>query len=290
MALERDLELLDDYLSNRLNEQDRQAFEQKLEADPELQKEMQLQQSLVESIRQARVAELKTMLNNIPVASITGGQTALLTKVVSSVIVVGIITTAVYFYFNDTPDTAEQQPESPITEQTKPAETPTAPPVIQPEENQPEDNPVVAPADRDNAVAKKNAQKKSESSSEPRPALDLFTPEEEPADDPVLQHEREQLAIIAEAFVTSSIEVETDANNRKYNFHYLFRNGKLILYGSFEENLYEILEFIAKEKRTVFLYYKSNYYLLDVKKDTPTELVAIRDPKLIQKLKEHRVD
>jgi hypothetical protein len=120
--------------------------------------------------------------------------------------------------------------------------------------------------------------------------LDLFTPEDEPTDDPVLQHEREQLAILEEAFVTSSIEVETEANNRKYNFHYLFRNGKLILYGSFEENLYEILEFIAKEKRTVFLYYKSNYYLLDVKKDTPTELVAIRDPKLIQKLKEHRVD
>lgn len=287
MALERDLELLDDYLSNRLNEHDRQAFEQKLEADPELQKEMQLQQSLVDSIRQARVAELKTMLNKIPVASIPGGQSALLTKVVSSVIVVGVVSTAVYFYFNDT---TEQQPESPITEQAQPVETPAVPQVDQPEENQPEDNTVVAQGDQDNAVAKKNTEKKSESSNEPRPALDLFTPEEEPGDDPVLQHEREQLAIIAEAFVTSSIEVETDANNRKYNFHYLFRNGKLILYGSFEENLYEILEFIAKEKRTVFLYYKSNYYLLDVKKDTPTELVAIRDPKLIQKLKEHRVD
>ncbi len=285
MALEKDLELLDDYLSNRLNEQDRQAFEQKLEADPELKKEMQLQQSLVESIRQARVAELKTMLNNIPVASISGGQTALFTKVISSVVVVGIISTAVYFYF----DKAETPETTTIAEQSEPSETPETVAIPEPE-NAPEENSVVDEPDEPQVIEKNASEKKVAPSADQKPKLDLFTPEEEVANDPILQHEREQLAIISEAFVTSSIEVETDANNRKYNFHYLFRNGKLILYGSFEENLYEILEFISQDKRTVFLYYKSSYYLLDVKKDTPTELVAIRDPKLIQKLKEHRVD
>lgn len=285
MALEKDLELLDDYLSNRLNEQDRQAFEQKLEADPELKKEMQIQQSLVENIRQARIAELKTMLNNIPVASISGGQTALFTKVISSIVVVGIVSTALYFYFDEK---TEQSETNTIAEQTEPETPETA--VIPEPENTPEETPVIAEPGDTQVTEKKTSEKKPAPAANQKPKLDLFTPEEEMANDPVLQHEREQLAIISEAFVTSSIEVETDANNRKYNFHYLFRNGKLILFGSFEENLYEILEFIAKDKRTVFLYYKSSYYLLDVKKDTPTELVAIRDPKLIQKLKEHRVD
>ncbi|MBX2969477.1 MAG: hypothetical protein KF803_08890 [Cyclobacteriaceae bacterium] len=285
MALEKDLELLDNYLSNRMSEQDRQAFEQKLEADPELKKEMQIQQSLVENIRQARIAELKTMLNNIPVASIPGGQTALFTKVISSIVVVGIVSTALYFYFDEK---TEQTETNTIAEQTEP-ETPETPVIPEPE-NTPEETPATIEPDNAQATEKKTSEKKSAPSANQKPKLDLFTPEEEMTNDPVLQHEREQLAIISEAFVTSSIEVETDANNRKYNFHYLFRNGKLILFGSFEENLYEILEFIAKDKRTVFLYYKSSYYLLDVKKDTPTELVAIRDPKLIQKLKEHRVD
>jgi hypothetical protein len=285
MALERDLELLDDYLSNRMGEQDRQAFEQKLEADPELTKEMQIQQSLVEHIRQARIAELKTMLNNIPVAPLSGGQTALFTKVIASIAVVGVVSTALYFYF----DGKTGQVETTVTtEQTGPENPETT---VAPEpENTPDETPAAAEPDIAQATEEKAVEKKSAPPVSQKPTLDLFTPEEEMTNDPVLQHEREQLAIISEAFVTSNIEVETDTNNRKYNFHYLFRNGKLILFGSFEENLYEILEFISKDKRTVFLYYKSGYYLLDVKKDTPTELVAIRDPKLIQKLKEHRVD
>jgi glucan-binding YG repeat protein len=287
MALvEKDLELLDDYLSNRMSDSDRQAFEQKLEADPELKKEMQIQQSLIESIRQARIAELKTMLNSIPVTSITGGQTALFTKVISSVAVVGLVSTAVYFYFDNTEETREF---TAITEQTEQAETTETEETPEPEDT-PQETPVTPEPDNTQSKEKPVTEKKPAPATESKPKLDLFTPEEEVANDPELQHEREQLAIISEAFVTSSIEVVTDNNNKKYSFHYLFRNGKLVLFGAFEENLYEILEFIARDKRTVFLYYKSSYYLLDLTKDTPTELVAIRDPRLIQKLKEHRAD
>ncbi|MBX2966192.1 MAG: hypothetical protein KF845_08615 [Cyclobacteriaceae bacterium] len=288
MALEKDFELLDDYLSHRMSEQDRQAFEQKLEADPELNKEMQFQQSMVESIRQARAAELKTMLKNIPVSSIPAGQTTLLTKVISSVVVVGLVSTAVYYYFSDETNTSEQEALI-ISEQIEPSATPETETTPEPED-QPETAQEITLADN-TKTAEKNVEKtKAVEPAGQQPALQLFVPDEEPGNDPVLQHEREQLAIISEAFVTSSIEVVTEAGSKKHNFHYLFRNGKLILFGSFEENLYEILEFIAKDKRTVFLYYKSSYYLLDTQKDTPTELVAIRDAKLIQKLRTNRVE
>jgi hypothetical protein len=79
-----------------------------------------------------------------------------------------------------------------------------------------------------------------------------------------------------------------DTMSKKYNFHYVFKNSKLILYGAFEKNLYEILEFIGDEKRTVVLFYKSNYYLLDIDKTHPTKLTPIRDQKLLKMLKAHR--
>jgi hypothetical protein len=61
-----------------------------------------------------------------------------------------------------------------------------------------------------------------------------------------------------------------------------------VLYGSFEKNLYEILEFISEDDKTVVLYYKTNYYLLDVAKSVPTVLTPIRNRELLRKLKEHR--
>lgn len=283
MAVEKDLDLLDDYLSNRMGEQDKVAFEQKLEADPELKKEMQLQQQLVEGIRKQRALELKTMLNNVPVASGTGGQTALFTKVVSSVIVAGLVTTALYWYFTDSepaePLVATTEEVEEISEQANVSQEPTV------EES------LTEPAEK--AVEKKSAgssDKAATPASEvTKPKLDVYTPESA-EESSSLQKEHDQIAFISKAFVTSSIEVDVDAGNKKYNFHYIFRGGKLVLYGSFENNLYEILEFIAENKRTVFLYYKTNYYLLDEQVETPTLLMPIRDAKLIKKLKEHRAD
>lgn len=277
MAVEKDLDLLDDYLSNRMGEQDKVAFEQKLEANPELQKEMQLQQQLVEGIRKQRALELKTMLNNVPVASGTGGQTALFTKVVSSVIVAGLVTTAVYWYFTDS------EPAESIVSKTEEVEEPTE------EANLPEEPPVIEEKAEEKKSASSSAEVTTPTAEVTKPKLDIYTPEsaEESAN---LQKEHDQIAFITKAFVTSSVEVDVESGNKKYNFHYIFRGGKLVLYGSFENNLYEILEFIAENKRTVFLYYKTSYYLLDEQVETPTLLVPIRDAKLIKKLKEHRAD
>ena len=69
MASEKDLELLDQYVGNRLSPQDRAAFEKKLASDASLKNEFQLQQRVVEKIREARVKELKTMLNNVPASA-----------------------------------------------------------------------------------------------------------------------------------------------------------------------------------------------------------------------------
>lgn len=279
---ERELEMMDDYLSNRLNAEDKAVFEKQVQADPQLAQELNIQKGLVEGLKQARVAELKSMLNNIPVSPVSGGS-SLLTKVGTWVVVAGLVITGIYFYSTQEEDTASGTKK--IAGQT---------PEVQPEVVEvPETESEAAPEKQEEPATpvdkteKKKADQKPEVTEPATAKPDVFVPADE-TDEETKKYEREQMENIKEAFVTSSIVVETDTMSKKYSFHYVFRDSKLILYGAFEKNVYEILEFIGDEKRTVVLFYKSNYYLLDIDKTEATRLSPIRDPKLLKMLKTHR--
>lgn len=282
MALERDLELMDDYLSNRLDGKEKEAFEERLKNDSSLSEEFKIQQSLVQGIQQARVAELKSMLNSIPVTSVPPSQAALLTKIGSWALVTGIVATATYFYVtrNDSSPAKQEQPEP--EKVVEPLVQPEQSPVkseetvkVQPETSEAKTESLVKPKE------------KAEEITTVKPAIQAYDPTTEEAE-ANQKYEKEQLAIISDAFVTSSMEVERLTNDKKYNFHYVFKDDKLVLYGAFEKNLYEILEFISEDSKTVVLYYKTNYYLLDVSKTVPTMLTPIKNRELLRKLKEHR--
>ncbi|MGC4020522.1 MAG: hypothetical protein QM734_00545 [Cyclobacteriaceae bacterium] len=63
-------ELIDDYLRGRLEGQDKQNFEQQLQADPSLQSEVASAKTVIEGIKKARMSELKAMLNQVPVSGL----------------------------------------------------------------------------------------------------------------------------------------------------------------------------------------------------------------------------
>jgi hypothetical protein len=63
----------------------------------------------------------------------------------------------------------------------------------------------------------------------------------------------------------------------------------LILYGKFDNGLYEIIE-VNGSAHSMFLYYKDYFYLLDEKQIAITPLAPINDLQLIKKLKEYRKD
>ncbi|HET9054824.1 MAG TPA: hypothetical protein VFM90_11655, partial [Cyclobacteriaceae bacterium] len=264
--------------------EDKAAFEQQVQADPRLAQELDLQQNVVGGIRQARAAELKQMLNNVPLSTIPGGNSVLV-KVGMWAVITGLVVTGIYFYSSEE-DKTPAEPEV-ITEQNS---------IAQPEVTEtPEAAPEPAPTREEPAAVTKADEKvtkaeRKPAAKEPAPVkpLDVYEPSEEETDPQTQEYEHEQMENIKKAFVTSSIEVETDTMSKKYNFHYVFKNNKLILYGAFEDNLYEILEFIGDEKRTVALFYKSNYYLLDIEKTQPTRLTPIHDKNLLKILKTHR--
>jgi hypothetical protein len=282
MALEKDFQALDDYLDNKLSAEERKAFEERLNQDSELKNELDFQQSIREGIKQARAAQLKGMLNNIPVSSIPTSHTSYLVKVGTWAAVTGLVATATYFYLTkDTDSIPQEQPLPTPQEQIKPAEE-------QPTENVGEEltEPVESKTPEKKVPAEKKTVAPIENSKRPSP-IEVYDPSSESKEE-VEKFELEQLAVISKAFVTSSIEVETNASDRKYNFHYMFKEDKLLLFGTFEKNLYEILEFIGEDKRTVVLYYKSTYYLLDITKAEPTLLAPIKNKALLRKLKQYR--
>lgn len=284
---EQQLEMMDDYLSNRLNAKKNTAFEQQVQADPQLAQELDIHKNLVEGIRKARAIELKSMLNNIPVSPVNGGSSTLM-KVGTWAVVAGLVVTGIYFYLTSN----EQSPagESKTISEQKPevkievAEVPETESELATDK---EEESSATTTKTEEKIKKADPQPKKTDAAPTKP-LNVYEPSAEEVVAKTQQHEREHMDNINKSFVTSSTEVETDTMNKKYSFHYVFKNSKLILYGTFEKNLYEILEFIGDEKRTVVLFYKSNYYLLDIEKTQPTKLTPIHDKKLLKMLQAHR--
>jgi hypothetical protein len=291
MASEKDFEILDEYAGNRLNPQERAAFEKQLESDAELKNELSLQREIVEGIKTARKAELKSMLNNVPVSSIPTEGMSVAAKLGLWVIVVGLVSTGLYFYLNQeensvvqpaiTNEIKEENTENTVVDESKPAAEADQPIQETPVKSQPkvaEKQTAESPAPKTSTPAKVEEQPAVEPST-----LDVFDPSED-------AESAEQAAaeeIGPKVSTKSSIAVETEVDKR-YNFHYQFRDNKLFLYGSFEKNFYEIMEFFSNNKRTMFLYYKDNYYLLSDADQKVKPLSPINDAALLKKLRDYR--
>jgi hypothetical protein len=300
MAIERDLELLDDLISNRLTGEEKEAFEQRLESDPTLKNEYQLQQKLVEGIRNARVAELKTMLNNTPIPPASIGQ-SLLAKVAAWTVVSGIIATGIYFLLNkDQKEVVENNNKTVVENKvasedtnktvTQPSTTPALEEKSAVEKTEKKVVEVEKSSNKKNKKAFTDATRKT-SSTDVAQRPNVFDPTGEDQSESNTRPDQPQAQIGTESITevkASKLEVKMIDNDRKYTFHYQFKDGKILLYGSFERNLYEILEFFSDGKRTAFLYYKDNYYLLNEDDDKIKPLVVINNPMLLDKLKEFR--
>lgn len=295
MAAEKDLELLDNYLAHKLGAEERSAFEQKLNTDPDLKSEFELQQQFINGIKKARMGELKTMLNNIPVPAAPTSGAAVGAKVAMWAVAVGVIGTGLYFYFDDekqlspaseiqTQQEPDQSVKSNLPEDKTQSESENSneeAPVVSEEPSSSEQKPVQSPK-----AIKKNDPGADQSSQEPK--LDVYDPTKETEENPSQSGNANN--VISKERNAPSIAVEVDTENKKYNFHYQFKQGKLILYGPFEKNLYEIMEFFADDKRTLFLYYNDQYFLLkeETGNGSVKPLAAIQDQELLKKLKEYR--
>jgi hypothetical protein len=249
-----------------------------MNSDPALKSEVDSQQVIVEGIRKARAAELKAMLNEIPVGGVSlWGENTLL-KIAATIGVAGLIGTAMYLYSSDSRTPIKTVPSAEIkTDSLVPKEQTTEPVIENTVEEQKDasTNPSTTP--------KRATKPKVKESTTPK--IDVTDPSKEMLSG---ETDGESTLVTSNLGISmSTIQVERDSQNKLYNFHYQFWDKKLFLFGPFDESLYEILE-IHGDNHALFLFFKDNFYLLNDSSSEITELTPIRDRPLIQKLKEFR--
>ncbi|HMJ68028.1 MAG TPA: hypothetical protein VK508_04000 [Cyclobacteriaceae bacterium] len=282
-------------MSNRLGGAEKEAFDKQLQNDPALKSELDLQKQIIEGIRSARAKELKNMLSKVPVAETVNMDFSVL-RMAAGLIAAGIIGAAVYFAMrgemppfkkaaSDLNDkTEEVQKQEPI-EQDKTQVAPDS--NANPKAN--ETTPAVKEDDSKKEESKKPGKQSPKQSEEVKPAekpkLDVANPSDELDNSSATKNE--PLAGHRSDISPSHIQVEMDSSNKKYDFHYHFVGSKLMLYGSFDRSLYEVLE-INGDNHAVFLFYKEVYYLLDENQTKITKLEPIKDASLVNKLREYR--
>jgi hypothetical protein len=278
------LELIDDYLTNRLGDAERVAFEKQLASDPALKADVQLQNQILEGVKKARAAELKAMLQNVPIGGSSSFNMPML-RMAAGVVGAGLLIAALSFYFKNGNDGVPNMSTSIEDSINK----------VDPNDFEPLEEPTTAPNQPlekreekviEGANKKTNSPKKEIGKQQPvQPKIEAVDPSNELIDNSEKTPVGKEMS---KSIITPShIAVAVDSSNKKYSFHYQFSQGKLMLYGSFDKALYEILE-INGENHSVFIFYKENYYLLNEKQSNIMPLEPITDKALIAKLKEYR--
>ncbi len=283
--MERPEEIIEKYLTNKLSQAEISEFNQLLDADIKLKEQTSFQSSIVEGIREARKLELKSMLNKVSIEPPYNRFGA--AKIAASVLLLSA-SIALFYWLNNKKETIKVAP------------------IINPTivERQPE---ATKNQSSESVIEKQNSKEGNSSSSTSIKSIPSAPVESKTT--PVAENARKPIKLVdpsnetdAETNSSSSenpsnyrkgsssnntVLVETESFSKKYKFHYKFHKGKLVLYGSFDKSLYEILE-INGEKRSVFLYYKGLYYLLDENQTTVKLLEPIQDKVLVEKLASYR--
>lgn len=275
------IELIEDYLTNRMDDGARSAFEEQMNADPQLKAEVNLQKGIIEGVKSARAAELKAMLNNVPIG---GASSAFIGKIAIATISAGILGTVLYFGLKPT---ASEEIITPTEEIT--TEQPHTPSIETPKEQietiaeSIETQPVESEKIKNNSSAEVVRPKKAEKVTPPSiDVLDLTEDINNNKEEMVAPRSTKKPTLSA-----STIEVELDDSNKSYSFHYQFKDSRLALYGPFDSSLYEIIE-LNGAVHSIFLYYNDSYYHLDQKEHSVVPLIMIRDTKLLNMLEEYR--
>jgi hypothetical protein len=269
------IELIDDYLTNKLSDSQRELFEQQMASDPSLKSDVEFQRQIIESVKSARAAELKSMLNNIPVSPFKGFTTL---KIAAGVVTGALFVSAIYWFGNsdqEKPVIAEPIDSiSVVTEDPSPAAEDEAKTTNTPAK---EEKPAVADT-KATEITKKDVIK---------PALDVVDPSSELVESTSSPVSQGVAIPSSPAIEIKSVEVDVDSTHKKYKFHYQFAEGKVLLYGSFDRSLYEIIE-LNGGNHSVYLYYQTKYYFLNEKATSITSLEPVTDKSTLIKLETYR--
>lgn len=283
--------LIDAYFDGTIKPTERIMLENKIQTDPLLKAEFDLQQNIVNGLGAARKAELKQRLSAIDVSAPVGiASTAAVKWITGSLIAVSLIGGLLYWNINNyssiipldlkyqdavtwkTVDNLDI-PESKSIETQISKEQPSP---LEPKKSDADLTVVVENTEIKTADAKESAKVKPQS---------LLSFE----DDALFQQQQSEglerlntLAILKETTTDTEIEIFAPVIEEKY--HYRYFNNKLYLYGNFDQEPYEIVELNNKGDRQLFLSYKNNIYVIEQNVTETAQLKKLNDKMLTKEL------
>lgn len=260
------------YLRDQLSDSEKLSFEQEMAENTRLRNEVQFQKDMQEAIKMQRKAQLKSRLQNVNVSPVSSSKWM---WAAAGLVLAGAIGAGVYYSSNEV---------KPVIEDTVAVEM--AAPVMEslPSQEEATSDLKDAPKPVDvtkNTVAKGNAKSSGAKSDDvviPSHNLDMNE-----TNDGAVDHSSDKLDNRLSVTETKAIEVKIDDSN-KSKFHYQFVNGKLSLFGNFNAQPYELIDFHNGNQKQVYFKFNSKFYLLENNKSVPTPMVKVTDTKLLKKL------
>ena len=271
-------EKLEAYFNNELNDSEKSDFLREIESNTELKSEYNFQNEVINGIKEARKAELKAMLDNVTIISVSTVSTGLM-KILAVGTATLIVGTAIWYYYNTTTPLEIDNENTlieiaPLTENDSLIKNET-------EELKKENDSITITEESGKTNTTKIVNNDNPT---------IITPVLPSSADEIISQSlpEENLEIpndISKANINLASKVDIEIKlKKKYSFHYQYSQGKLILYGNFEEDLFEILELNKENEVEIYLYYKSNYYYIEDKSDSIIPLKSVKSERLKLKL------
>ncbi len=263
------------YFNNEFSDTEKADFLNEVETNTELNTEFNFQKDVINGIKEARKAELKAMLNQVPISAFNTASSGLYKYIFGGAATI-LLGTAFWYYTN-----SEQIIATPVQKTVA---------VINSEEESIATPKLKEAAPVTTRIAKsqeliKPASTTSKATS-PQPVTPNLPSSEDVMDSGNISEEKLN---IPEAISNSSVNLNSKVNvevklKKKYNFHYQYSNEGIVLYGDFKEGLFEILELNKNESTDYYLFYKSNYYYINENSDKITSLKPVTNKSLKNKL------
>ena len=296
---------IDAYLRDELNPGELKEFESLMDKDPSFAQQVQFEQNIAKGLSEVRKAELKARLDAIDVSPVSwvGGLGQLannaVVKTLGGIAAASVIGVMIY---NSNEPSEENQADM-------------HGPLITSEINQPSekqvDTEVWEKLNLENPADQQYSEQSESQTFEPIPAKPEiehitgannkevdeiekeFTPQvnvPKPGDlakEEGLSTPDSNLPDVTasdEVVENEAVPVDVKTVNRKNEtLKYKYFDGKLFLYGDFNQNPYEILEINGVKDRKLYLYFEQKYFNIDVT-DKVSELNELTDNRLIKEL------
>jgi hypothetical protein len=282
-------ELLDGFFEGTLSSSEESTLMNRLATDADLKSEFELQQDIINTIRETRKMELKGRLENIPIRWYHNVSNSWKVAATATVITVSTLT-ALYFIdlqdeFRNKIDLAQHEI---ILNELYPdgADIPQKPAVDVPEE-------VVGVRSMKHEITTEHREEANalETTASTRShTIDVVVPDVIEDFEEVDNIEPESISSgdintmkPSREDLHSSVEINT-VLHKKFNFHYDFSAGTLTLYGNFEDVPYEILEINSATGKRFYLNYKDQFYNI-INTDNVMPLQPVTNEALINELK-----